>query len=45
MSLEVKTGKISEDVCRLVESLGYQVAGKRPMEGWVQIKAVKQNNP
>jgi hypothetical protein len=43
MSLEVKAGQISEDVSRLVESLGYHVAAKKPMEGWVRLKAVKQN--
>lgn len=43
MSLEVKAGKISEDVSRLVESLGYRIAAKKPMEGWITLKAVKQN--
>jgi hypothetical protein len=42
MSLEVKAGQISEDVTRLVESLGYQIAAKRDMEGWVRLVAVKQ---
>jgi len=41
LSLEVKAGKISEDVSRLVESLGYQVTAKRPMGGWETLKAVK----
>ncbi|MGD8982455.1 MAG: hypothetical protein PVH99_05940 [Desulfobacteraceae bacterium] len=41
MSLEVKAGQISEDVSRLVESLGYQIPAKKPMEGWVRLKAVK----
>lgn len=44
MSLEVKAGQISEDVTRLVESLGYQVAAKKPMDGWLTLKAVKHNN-
>ena len=43
MSLEVKAGQISEDVSRLVESLGYHIAAKKPMEGWVRLVAVKQN--
>ena len=43
MSLEVKAGQISEDVTRLVESLGYQIAAKRDMEGWVRLVAVKQD--
>ena len=41
MSLEVKAGQISEDVSRLVESLGYHVVAKKPMEGWIRLKAVK----
>ena len=43
MSLEVKAGQISEDVSSLVESLGYQVEAKKPMEGWIRLKAVKQS--
>jgi hypothetical protein len=42
MSLEVKAGQISEDVSRLVESLGYRVTAKRAMEGWIRLTAVKQ---
>lgn len=42
MSLEVKAGKISEDVSRSVESLGYHITTKRPMEGWIRLTAVKQ---
>ena len=44
LSLEVKAGKISEDVTRLVESLGYQVTAKKAMEGWNTLKAVKSEN-
>lgn len=44
MSLEVKAGRISEDVSRLVESLGYQIAAKKAMDGWDQLKAVKAGN-
>ncbi len=41
MSIEVKTGQISEDVSRLLDSLGYEITAKRPMDGWVMLKAVK----
>jgi hypothetical protein len=43
LSLEVKAGQITEDVSRLLESLGYHVAGKKAMAGWIRLKAVKQN--
>ena len=43
MSLEVKAGQISEDVTQLVESLGYDVAVKKAMDGWNRLVAVKQN--
>jgi hypothetical protein len=43
LSLEVKAGQISEDVTRLVESLGYRVTAKREMEGWNRLQAVKQD--
>lgn len=43
MSLEVKAGQISEDVSRLVESLGYHISAKKSMEGWIRLKAVKLN--
>ena len=43
LSLEVKDGQISEDVSRLVESLGYSISAKRPMDGWITLKAVKQD--
>ena len=41
LSIEVKVGQTSEDVMRLVESLGYQIATKKPMDGWLLVKAVK----
>lgn len=44
MSIEVKAGQITEDMCRLLESLGYEVAAKKPMDGWMMIKAVKLKN-
>jgi hypothetical protein len=43
MSLEVKAGQISEDVSRLVESLGYHVTAKKAMDGWIRLTAVKPN--
>jgi hypothetical protein len=42
MSIEVQSGQITEDVCRLLDSLGYEVAAKKPMDGWIMIKAVKR---
>ena len=42
MSLEVKAGQIDEDVSQLVESLGYHIAAKKDMEGWVRLVVVKQ---
>lgn len=41
MSIEVKTGQITEDVCRLLDSLGYDIAARKPMNGWIMLKAVK----
>ena len=41
LSLEVKAGQISEDVARLVESLGYQIEAKKAMDDWIRLKAVK----
>jgi hypothetical protein len=42
MSLEVKAGQISDDVSRLVESLGYHIVAKRAMDGWIRLTAVKR---
>ena len=42
MSIEVKAGQITEDVCRLLDSIGYVVTAKKPMDGWMMLKAVKQ---
>jgi hypothetical protein len=41
LSLEVKAGQISEDVSRFIESLGYHVVAKKPMDDWITLKAVK----
>jgi hypothetical protein len=43
LSLEVKAGQISEDVSRLVESLGYHIAAKKDMDDWIRLIAVKAN--
>lgn len=40
MSIEIKT-EHSEDVSRLLDSLGYDVVAKKPMNGWIMVKAVK----
>jgi hypothetical protein len=44
LAIEVKAGQISEDVSRLVESLGYHIVSTRPMAGWNRLTAVKQND-
>ena len=41
MSIEVQSGQITEDVCRLLDSIGYVVTAKKPMDGWMMLKAVK----
>jgi hypothetical protein len=41
MSIEIKAGQITDDVCRLLDSLGYDVTAKKPMDGWIMLKAVK----
>ena len=43
MSLEVKAGKICEDVSNLVESMGYNITARREMDDWIRLTAVKQN--
>lgn len=43
LSLEVKAGPITEEVSRVLESLGYHIAAKKPMDGWIALKAVKGN--
>jgi len=42
MSIEVKAGQISEDVIRVLDSLGYVVTAKKPMGDWITLKAVKR---
>ena len=41
LSVEVLVGQPCEDVTQVLESLGYQVASKKPMDGWILMKAVK----
>lgn len=41
MSVEVKTAEIAEDVSKVLSSLGYDVAPKKPMADWFVVKAVK----
>lgn len=42
LSIEVEAGQPSEDMDPLLESLGYQIAARKDMDGWVQLKAVKR---
>ena len=42
LSIEVKAGKTFEDMSQLLDSLGYHVASKRPMDGWILIRALKE---
>jgi hypothetical protein len=44
LSIEVKAGQPSEDVSRLLESLGYRITAKKDMDGWLQLKAVKRKH-
>ncbi len=41
LSIEVKAGQPSEDVSRLLDSLGYHVATKKPTDDWLLLKAAK----
>jgi hypothetical protein len=41
LSIEVKDGQITEDVTRLIGSLGYDLVSKKDMGGWNLLKAVK----
>ncbi len=42
LSIEVLAGQPSEDVSRLLDSLGYHVTTKKPMDGWLLLKAAKE---
>jgi hypothetical protein len=41
VSVEVKAGQTCEEVFQVLESLGYDVASKKPMDGWILMKAGK----
>lgn len=41
LSAEVKDGQTSEDLSRLLESLGYHVEAKKFEGGWAALKAAK----
>jgi len=43
LSLEVKAGKICEDVSSLVESMGYNITARREMDDWIRLTAIKRN--
>ncbi len=43
LSVELELGQPSEDVHKLLESLGYQVEIKR-FDSWVMLKAAKHKN-
>ncbi len=42
LSIEVQTGQPSEEILRLLDSLGYHVGTKKPMDGWLLLKAAKE---
>ncbi len=42
LSIEVLAGQPSEEVSRLLDSLGYHIASKKPMDGWILLKAAKE---
>jgi hypothetical protein len=43
LSVEVDAGPIAEDLSKLLESLGYRIEAKKPMQGWVWLQAVKSS--
>ena len=42
LSVEINEGPASEEVHRLLESLGYHVDTRKFKDGWVMLKAAKQ---
>ncbi len=43
LSVELESGQPSEDVQKLLDSLGYHVEAKK-FDGWVMLKAARQSN-
>jgi len=41
VSVEVLLGQPSEEVTQVLTSLGYEIGSKKPMDGWIMMKAVK----
>ncbi len=41
VSAEVLVGQPAEEVSQVLESLGYTIGSKKPMDGWILMKAVK----
>lgn len=41
MSIEMNAGPISEEVSRLLESLGYRIISNKPTGAWTRVQAVK----
>ncbi len=44
LSIEVKAGETYEEVCQVLDSVGYHVASKKPMDGWILMKAGRAKN-
>jgi len=41
LSVEVLAGQTCEEVTQVLESHGYHIASKKPMDGWILMKAAK----
>ncbi len=44
LSAEVPDGKPSEEVTKVLESLGYHVEAKKFKDGWVALKGARKQN-
>ena len=42
LSVEVLAGQTCEEVIQVLESSGYEIGSKKPMDGWILMKAVKR---
>jgi hypothetical protein len=42
LSIEVKAGQTSEDITKLLDSLGYRIASKKSVDDWLLLKASKE---